>query len=116
MAISTLVTGVVPAAIASVGGLFVDAVANSLQQNGNDFSDFRIMVRTSPTVAPMQVIVYMWEGHQFEGWKVFNRALIGQPKPIHLAGGYEQFRYYAINGSPSPAKDRSVRVDVRKIS
>ena len=41
MAISTLVTGVVPAAIASVGGLFVDAVANSLQQNGNDFSDFR---------------------------------------------------------------------------
>ena len=41
MAISTLVTGVVPAAIASVGGLFVDAVANSLQQNGNDLSDFR---------------------------------------------------------------------------
>ena len=41
MAISTLVTGVVPAAIASVGGLFVDAVANTLQQNGNDFSDFR---------------------------------------------------------------------------
>ena len=41
MAISTLVTGVVPAAIASVGGLFVDAVANSLQQNGNDFSNFR---------------------------------------------------------------------------
>ena len=41
MAISTLVTGVVPAAIASVGGLFVDAVANSLQQNGLDFSDFR---------------------------------------------------------------------------
>ena len=41
MAISTLVTGVVPAAIASVGGLFVDAVANSLQQNSNDFSDFR---------------------------------------------------------------------------
>ena len=41
MAISTLVTGVVPAAIASVGGLFVDAVANSLQQNGNDFFKFR---------------------------------------------------------------------------
>ena len=41
MAISTLVTGVVPAAIASVGGLFVDAIANSLQQNANDFSDFR---------------------------------------------------------------------------
>ena len=81
----------------------------------NDFSDFKIMVRTSPTVAPNQVIVYMWEGHQFEQWKVFNRLLIGQPKPIQLAGGYEQFRYYAINGSPPPAKDHSVRVDVRKV-
>lgn len=81
----------------------------------NDFADFPIMVRTTPTVRPDQVIVYMWEGHQFEGWKVFNRALIGQPKPLHLAGGYEQFRYYAINGSPAPAKDRSVRVDIRKI-
>lgn len=81
----------------------------------NDFSDFRIMLRTSPTVRPNQVIVYMWEGHQFEEWKVFNRALIGQPKPLHLAGGYEQFRYYAINGSPAPSKDRSVRVNVRKI-
>jgi ethylbenzene hydroxylase subunit alpha/complex iron-sulfur molybdoenzyme family reductase subunit alpha len=81
----------------------------------NDFSDFRIMIRTSPTVAPELVIVYMWEGQQFEGWRVFSRLLIGQPKPLHLAGGYEQLRYYAINGSPVPAKDRSVRVDVRKI-
>jgi len=81
----------------------------------NDFADFKIMVRTSPTVAPEQVIVYMWEGHLFEEWKVFSRLLIGQPKPLHLAGGYEQLRYYAINGTPSPAKDRSVRVDIRKI-
>lgn len=82
----------------------------------NDFSDFRIMLKTSPTVRPNQVIVYMWEGHQFEGWKVFNRALIGQPKPLHLAGGHEQFRYYAANAGVSPSKDRSVRVDVRKLS
>ena len=34
MAISTLVSGVLPAAIASVGGLFVDAVASALQQTG----------------------------------------------------------------------------------
>ncbi|MFL2854991.1 MAG: ABC transporter ATP-binding protein [Pseudohongiellaceae bacterium] len=34
MAISTLVAGVLPAAIASVGGLFVDAVASALQQTG----------------------------------------------------------------------------------
>lgn len=82
----------------------------------NDFSDFRIMLKTSPSVRPDQVIVYMWEGHQFEGWKVFNRALIGQPKPLHLAGGTEQFRYYAANAGVSPAKDRSVRVDVRRIA
>ena len=82
----------------------------------NDFSDFRIMVKVSPTVQPAQVIVYMWEGHQFENWNVFNRALIGQPKPLHLAGGLEQFRYYAANAGPAPVKDRSVRVDIRKIS
>ena len=82
----------------------------------NDFSDFRIMVRTTPTVQPKQVIVYMWEGHQFKDWNVFNRALIGQPKPLHLAGGLAQFRYYAANAGPSPSKDRSVRVDIRKIS
>lgn len=34
MAISTLVAGVLPAAIASVGGLFVDAVASAFQQTG----------------------------------------------------------------------------------
>ena len=34
MALSTLVIGVSPAAIASVGGLFVDAVASSFQQSG----------------------------------------------------------------------------------
>jgi DMSO reductase family type II enzyme molybdopterin subunit len=80
----------------------------------NDFSDFRIMVRTSPTVAPDQVIVYMWEGHQFPEWKIYDRLLIGQPKPLHLAGGYGQLRYYVFNGSPGNA-DRGVRVDIRKI-
>ena len=33
MAFSTLVSGVLPAAIASVGGLFVDAVASAFQQD-----------------------------------------------------------------------------------
>jgi DMSO reductase family type II enzyme molybdopterin subunit len=81
----------------------------------NDFADFKIMVRTSPTVAPNQVIVYMWDGHQFEEWKVYNRLLIGQPKTLHLAGGYEQQRFLMMSGSPAPAMDRSVRVDIRKI-
>jgi DMSO reductase family type II enzyme molybdopterin subunit len=82
----------------------------------NDFADFRIMVRTSPTVAPDQVIVYMWEGHQFPEWKIYDRLLIGQPKPLHLAGGYGQLRYYVFNGSPGPTMDRSVRVEIRKIA
>ena len=34
MATTTLVTGILPAAIASVGGLFVDAVSSIFQQTG----------------------------------------------------------------------------------
>ncbi|WP_448508974.1 molybdopterin-dependent oxidoreductase [Immundisolibacter sp.] len=81
----------------------------------NDFSDFEIMLRTSPTVAPEQVIVYFWENPQFKNWKVYDRLLIGQPKPLHLAGGYEQLRYYLFNGSPGPSTDRGVRVSVEKL-
>lgn len=36
MVLSTFMAGILPAAIASVGGLFVDAVASSLQQTGSD--------------------------------------------------------------------------------
>lgn len=35
MAVTTLIAGVLPAAIASVGGLFVDAVANAIQGSGD---------------------------------------------------------------------------------
>ena len=41
MGLSTLVIGVSPAAIASVGGLFVDAVASSFQQSGQDMLQAR---------------------------------------------------------------------------
>ena len=41
MGLSTLVIGVSPAAIASVGGLFVDAVASSFQQSGEDMLQAR---------------------------------------------------------------------------
>ena len=81
----------------------------------NDLADFRIMVRTSPTVAPEQVVIYMWEGQQFEDWKIFERLAIGQPKPLQLARGTEHFRYYGITGSPPPTADRSVRVNIRKL-
>jgi anaerobic selenocysteine-containing dehydrogenase len=82
----------------------------------NDVGDFEVMVRTSPTVAPGQLVVYMWEGHQFRDWKIYDRLLVGQAKPLHLAGGYGQLRFYMFNGSPGPTADRGVRVDVRKRS
>lgn len=41
MAITTLLTGVLPAAIASVGGLFVDAVATAYQSTGLDTESVR---------------------------------------------------------------------------
>ena len=41
MGLSTLAVGVSPAAIASVGGLFVDAVASSFQQSGQDMLQAR---------------------------------------------------------------------------
>ncbi|RLA13272.1 MAG: hypothetical protein DRQ60_07745 [Gammaproteobacteria bacterium] len=74
------------------------------------------MLRTSATVAPNQVIVYVWENYQFRNWEVYDNLLIGMPKPLHLAGGYEQFRFYFLNGSPGPSNDRGVRVDFEKLS
>jgi DMSO reductase family type II enzyme molybdopterin subunit len=82
----------------------------------NDFSDFEIMVRTSPTVAPEQGVIYFWEMYQFKDWKIYDRLLIGQPKPLHLAGGYEQLRFYFLNGSPGPSTDRGVRVEIEKLA
>ena len=44
MALTTLVSGVLPAAIASVGGLFVDAVANAIQATGEEVEQARSAV------------------------------------------------------------------------
>jgi len=41
MAITTLVSGILPAAIASIGGLFVDAVASAFQETGNSAQQMR---------------------------------------------------------------------------
>jgi len=41
MALTTLVSGVLPAAIASVGGLFVDVVSTAFQDNGADAEQLR---------------------------------------------------------------------------
>lgn len=41
MALTTVVAGVLPAAIASVGGLFVDVVSNAFQDNGSNAEQIR---------------------------------------------------------------------------
>ena len=41
MAVTTLVSGILPAAIASIGGLFVDAVASAFQETGNSAQQMR---------------------------------------------------------------------------
>lgn len=81
----------------------------------NDFADCQIMARVAPIVQPKQCIVYFWEAYQYKDWKPYDIMLIGLPKALHLAGGYEQFRYYFMNGSPAPATDRGVRVSIQKL-
>ena len=90
-------------------------VDGELAKVSNDFSDFEVMIRTSPSVGRNQVIVYFWEAYQFKGWKVLDRLLIGLPKALHFAGGYGQLQYYFYNGSPAPCTDRGVYVSVDKI-
>ena len=41
MALTTLFAGVLPAAIASVGGLFVDVVSNAFQDDGSNMAQLR---------------------------------------------------------------------------
>ncbi len=80
----------------------------------NDFADCEIMVRTAANVQPKELIVYFWEAYQYKGWKPYDIFLIGLPKALLLARGYEQFQFFYNNGSPPPATDRGVRVNIRK--
>jgi DMSO reductase family type II enzyme molybdopterin subunit len=82
----------------------------------NDLGESRLMARPTAAVQPGQCIVYFWESYQYEGWKPYDTLLVGLPKALHLAGGYEQFRYYSLTGGPQPATDRGVRVGIRKLA
>jgi anaerobic selenocysteine-containing dehydrogenase len=81
----------------------------------NDVEEIEIMVSTSAAVGPDQVVVYMWEPFQFKDWKSHDAMLVGMPKPTQLAGGYGQLRYLVTSGSPSPANDRGLRVNIAKL-
>lgn len=80
----------------------------------NDVNASELRCRVSASVAPEQVIVYMWEPYQYKAWKVHDNMLVGQPKALQFAGGYEQIgRFHFMCGSPT-LNDRGVRVDVVK--
>ena len=57
----------------------------------------------------------MWEPFQFAGWKSHDAMLVGLPKATQLAGEYTQMGYHSTTGSPSPASDRGLRVDIAKL-
>jgi DMSO reductase family type II enzyme molybdopterin subunit len=81
----------------------------------NDVNESILMARTTPAICVDQVIVYFWEAYQYKQWKIYDDLLVGQPKALNLAGGYDQIgRFYFLNGTPSPCSDRGVRVDIRK--
>ncbi|MFV2089674.1 MAG: molybdopterin-dependent oxidoreductase, partial [Pseudomonadales bacterium] len=78
----------------------------------NDFDEAEFMACTSASVGPDQVLVYMFESWQFKNWKSHDSMLIGMPKSLQLAGNYGQLNYRQNQGSPSPANDRGLRVDI----
>lgn len=80
----------------------------------NDVNESELLCRVSASVAPEQVIVYMWEPYQYKKWLNHDNLLVGQPKALQFAGGYEQIgRFHFMCGSPT-LNDRGVRVDVVK--
>lgn len=81
----------------------------------NDVDSAELMVSTSAAVGPDQVLIYLWEPLQFAGWKPHDAMLVGMPKATQLAGEYTQMGYHMTTGSPSPASDRGLRVDIAKL-
>jgi len=78
----------------------------------NDLDEAEFMACTSAAVAPDQVVIYMYEAWQFKDWKSHDALLVGMPKSLQLAGNYGQLNYRTMQGSPSPANDRGLRVDI----
>jgi DMSO reductase family type II enzyme molybdopterin subunit len=78
----------------------------------NDVDESELMACVSSSVGPDQVVIYMFESWQFKDWKSHDAMLVGLPKSLQLAGDYEQLAFRQGQGSPSPANDRGLRVDI----
>jgi DMSO reductase family type II enzyme molybdopterin subunit len=81
----------------------------------NDLDEAEFMACTSAAVAPDQLVIYMFEAWQFKDWKSHDALLIGMPKSLQLAGNYGQLNFRSLQGSPSPANDRGLRVDIAPV-
>jgi DMSO reductase family type II enzyme molybdopterin subunit len=80
----------------------------------NDFDDFHVRVKLSPSVRPGEVIIYhAWEPYQYRNWKPYDTALPGMIKWLHLAGGYGHLKFWRNNWQPQQV-DRATAVDVEK--
>ena len=78
----------------------------------NDFGEFLVPVKLSPSAMSGQVICYNgWEPYMHRGWKDQSNIEPGMIKWLHLAGGYGHFKYWPIQWQPVQI-DRSIRVEV----
>jgi DMSO reductase family type II enzyme molybdopterin subunit len=81
----------------------------------NDFDDFRVRAKITPSMRPGQVLIYhAWEPYQYKGWKPYDTAIPGMIKWLHLAGGYGHLNFWRNNWQPQQA-DRAVAVEVEKV-
>jgi DMSO reductase family type II enzyme molybdopterin subunit len=80
----------------------------------NDYSEFVVRAKLSPSVRPDQLVIYhAWEPYQHPDWHSQDRLLPGPPKGLHFAGGYRHFEYSLWNWSPSQS-DRQTNVSYEK--
>ena len=89
---------------------------NEMVRVFNDMGEFQVAVKTSPSAAPGQVIVYNgFDAYQFPNWATANDAEPGMIKWLHLAGGYGHLQYWSTEWQPC-AVMRGTRVGVQKLS
>jgi hypothetical protein len=75
-----------------------------------------LMLKTSPSVRPGQVIIYNgWEPYQFPNWSDEANVEPGMIKWLHLAGGYGHLKYWPTEWQPCPAA-RATRVQVSALN
>jgi anaerobic selenocysteine-containing dehydrogenase len=81
----------------------------------NDFDDFLVSAKLTPSMRPGQVLIYhAWEPYQYRNWKPYDTAIPGMIKWLHLAGGYGHLRFWRNNWQPQQA-DRAIAVEVEKV-